>query len=144
MKLTILGCDFCTRAATPAVVTLTLVNGKPKASSPALDLCRKHYTEVERYFTPRSRTGRPRGSVVPKEEKDHRAKRWDGFWRGMEEKVLLALKGKPEGLMGPDLAKATKLSKHFIYKIVPRLMAAKKIERIDPEGRKGYRLVGKA
>ena len=139
MKLTILGCDFCTRAATPAIVTLTLVNGKPKASSPALDLCNKHYREVERYFTPRKRQGRPRASV-PQQEKDQRAERWNGHWKGIEEKILAALKARPEGMQGPALAKATKLSKHFIYKLVPRLVAAKKIERVDPEGRKGYRL----
>jgi hypothetical protein len=53
--------------------------------------------------------------------------------------MLGALKGHAEGLKGPELVKAAKLTKHYVYKVAARLVAAGKVKRVGQNGeRQGF------
>jgi hypothetical protein len=145
MQTTILTCDFCKaarRGVVFAVGTLTLVNGRPKRSSPKLDLCKRHVREVERYFTAASHTVPRAEAKKPKVKQSPglRAARWEPLWQAAEKKVLLALQGQGEGLKGPELSRRAKVSKHMVYKVTARLLAAGKIKRAAEGGRQGFKL----
>jgi hypothetical protein len=144
MQTTILTCDWCVAAKGKGVLpvfavgTFTLQNGKPRARAPRLDLCGRCGRELERYFRPHRKMGRPAGAV-PAAEKGTRAAKWGPVWKKREDQVLGALKGEAEGLRGPELMKKAKLTKHYCYKLTARLLAAGKIKRVGADGtRQGF------
>lgn len=150
MQTTILTCDWCVggkQGVVFAVTTLTLGNGKPPARAPHLDLCARHARKLERLFEPRKKIGRPVGSkngvranAGGPGKPGKRATRHEALWKAAEVKFLAALKGKEEGVMGPAVAKAARLSKHITYKVAKRLLGAGKIKRAAEDGRQGYLL----
>ena len=147
MKQTTLGCDWCEagrHGLRPyAVATLALTNGKPKASSPSLDLCARHVRQLTKQFRPVKQKRGPRGPyTVTKKERARRAAKFGPLWKKREEQMLAALKAAPQGLKGPELLMVAKMSKHYVYKVAARLMAAGKIKRVGTDGeRQGFVLV---
>lgn len=146
MQQTTLGCDWCQAGRNGlrpfAVTTRTLGNGKPRDDDPTLDLCKKHDRELTQTFQPKKGIGRPVGSTNEKghkQEVDARAKRHEGLWEEREQRMLGALKGEVDGLVGPDLCKAAKMSKHYVYKVANRLLEAGKVKRVGEDGeRRGF------
>jgi len=146
MQQTTLGCDWCEAGKNGlrpfAVTTLALTNGKPKRSSPTLDLCARHVRAMVKQFQPLKKKRGPYKTKKPykltKEERTRRATKFDSLWKEREEKMLAALKGKDEGLKGPELLKVAKMSKHYLYKVTHRLLEAGKVKRVAENGRQGF------
>lgn len=142
MQTTILTCDWCrgAKGGLPvfAVGTFTLQNGR-RAKAPTLDLCARCQRRLERLFQPTSAkkaysTGGPKHRAAV----DARAARHEATWKEREKAMLAVLKGKAEGLDGPELCKAAKMSKHYVYKVAKRLLEAGKVRRARDGGRMGF------
>jgi len=141
MQQTTLGCDWCAAGKNGlrpyAVSTLALTNGKRTAKTPTLDLCARHIRQLTKQFRPMKKVRGP--YKITKQERTRRATKHDPMWKEREEKVLAALKGKEGGLKGPELTKAAKLTKHYIYKVTTRLLEAGKVKRVGANGeRRGF------
>jgi len=141
MQQTTLGCDWCQAGKNGlrpyAVTTLALTNGKHTAKTPTLDLCARHVRAMTKQFVPMKKKRGP--YKMTKVERTRRAAKFEPLWKKREDQLLAALKANPEGLRGPDLTKAAKMSKHYVYKVAGRLMTAGKIKRAGGDGeRKGF------
>src|SRR5262245_59632444 len=141
MQQTTLGCDWCAAGKNGlrpfAVTTLALTNGKRTAKTPTLDLCARHVRAMTKQFVPMKKVRGP--YKITKKERTRRATKHDPMWKEREEKVLAALKGEANGLIGPAQVKKAKLTKHFIYKVTTRLIEAGKVRRVGAEGeRQGF------
>jgi hypothetical protein len=62
------------------------------------------------------------------------------MWREAEQKFLAVLKGKTTGVLGPEVSRLAKLSKHITYKVAKRLLDAGKVRHAVEGGRQGYLL----